>query len=162
MWLGKRSLSKPTSPGEWDQIAAGGLPYGVDPFRNMQKECAEEAGIPEELSAEAYAVGMGSYFRRLKIGIRPDQMFLYDLWLGEDFVPQNIDQEVEEFALLPLKEIIDNLRTGKSNIKYNSAIVIIDCALRHGIIPPEDPEYCELCASRMARQFWTQDFSNFY
>ncbi|MBP3194371.1 MAG: DUF4743 domain-containing protein [Cardiobacteriaceae bacterium] len=162
MWLGKRSLNKQTSPGKWDQIAAGGLPYGISAFENMQKECAEEAGISTELSRNAYSVGICNYFRRIKLGIRADQMFIYDLWLDENFVPQNIDGEVEKFELRPLRQIIEELRKNTEEIKYNSAIVIVDCALRHGIIPPEDAEYAELCAARYARNFWLKDFSVFY
>lgn len=146
MWLGKRAMNKQTSPGKQDQIAAGGQPYGISVKANMQKECAEEAGIPPEISANAIACGMGSCYRQAENGLRADLMFLYDLWLPADFCPTNTDGEVESFQLLPLAHIIEQLRADCGhNIKYNSALVILDCAIRHGIITPDEPDYQVLC-----------------
>ena len=48
MWVGKRS-SKGSFPNDLDQIAAGGLPYGVGIKENLIKEAFEEAGIQKKL-----------------------------------------------------------------------------------------------------------------
>lgn len=148
MWIGQRSPHKQTSPNQFDQIAAGGQPYGISPFANLQKECAEEAAIPYELSATAQAVGISSYYHEVHNGIRADVMYHYDLWLPEHFTPHNTDGEVASFHLKPLTTIIDELRdtTTQQHYKYNSAIVIIDCAIRHGILTPDnEPDYLTLC-----------------
>lgn len=158
MWLGKRSANKPTSPNQLDQIAAGGLPYGISVFANMQKECAEEAGIPAELSQSAQAVGMGSYYHEVANGIRADMMFFYDLWLTEDFQPQNTDGEVAEFFCYPLQEIVHMLRQTSHNIKYNSALAIIDCAIRHNVITPDEPNYQTLCHLLRTQPHFAQNF----
>lgn len=158
MWLGKRAANKPTSPNKLDQIAAGGLPHGISVFANMQKECAEEAGIPSNLSQNANAVGMGSYYHEVTNGIRADMMFLYDLWLPQDFTPHNTDGEVAEFFCYPLQEIIAMLRQDTHNIKYNSALVIIDCAIRHNLITPDEPHYQKLCHLLRAQSHLEQYF----
>ncbi|KAL2929282.1 Nudix hydrolase 20 chloroplastic [Bienertia sinuspersici] len=50
LWVGKRSLTKPTFPGMLDHLVAGGLPHGIPCGENMIKECEEEAGIPISIS----------------------------------------------------------------------------------------------------------------
>ena len=50
MWVGKRSMTKPTGPGKLDQLVAGGLPAGIGVMDNLIKECVEEAGIPEGIA----------------------------------------------------------------------------------------------------------------
>lgn len=152
MWIAKRSKDKPTSPNKLDQIAAGGLPYGMSPFLNMQKEAEEEAGISKQLSQNLNSCGSSNYFRQIASykNLRADVMFIYDLWLPEDFAPINQDGEVAEFFLLPLKEIIEQLKNPSTAepYKYNSALVMIDCAIRYGIVNNENErEFLEICQS---------------
>jgi isopentenyldiphosphate isomerase len=47
LWVARRSKTKSTFPGMLDHIVAGGQPYGISPYENVIKECAEEANIPE-------------------------------------------------------------------------------------------------------------------
>lgn len=149
MWIAKRSKDKPTSPNKLDQIAAGGLPYGISPLVNMQKEAEEEAGINLELSQKIISVGSANYFRQISNkSLRADVMFLYDLWLPEEFLPVNQDGEVAEFRLMPLTKIIEELKNPDTAepYKYNSALVMIDCAIRYGIVNNEnEPEFLEIC-----------------
>ncbi|CAF4265477.1 unnamed protein product, partial [Adineta steineri] len=49
MWIGKRSKTKQTFPGMYDNLAAGGLSHDLTPTECMIKECGEEAQIPKEL-----------------------------------------------------------------------------------------------------------------
>lgn len=53
----------------------------------MEKECAEEAGIPPALAARARPVGAVSYLTISASGYKPDVLFCYDLELPHDFVP---------------------------------------------------------------------------
>lgn len=154
LWLGERAHDKPTDPGKLDQMVAGGQPWGITPFANMQKECAEEAAIPFPLSATAMAVGMGSYCYQVENGIRADVMFLYDLFLPESFIPQNTDGEVAGFQCLPLAEIPTLLCANPEKVKFNSALVMIDCCLRHGVIDAQTPNYQAICHQLHNRQRW--------
>lgn len=153
MWLGRRAKNKPTDPDKLDQIAAGGKPWGISVFANMQKECAEEAGIAGSLSANAVAAGISSYFYEVENGLRADVMFLYDLFLPEDFCPHNRDGEVADFRCLPLRNIPDLLRCG-DKVKFNSALVMIDCCLRYGLIDQKEPGYRQLPALLDPRTQW--------
>lgn len=151
MWLGKRAHDKSTDPGKLDQIAAGGIPHGISVFANMQKECEEEAALPPELTQHARAVGMTSYLRQTENGIRADVLFNYDLWLPPDFTPENRDGEVAEFICLPLHDIAAIVEH-TDNIKFNSALVIIDLLIRHGHLTPEHRDYQAIAGSLNPRE----------
>lgn len=145
LWVAKRASSKPTYPGMLDNMVAGGQPLGLSPFENMQKECWEEAGIPSDLSKNLKSVGAISYFHQLDEGLKPDQIFLYDLELPESFEPVPTDGEVDSFSLLPIEEVVDLVKN-TDQVKYNCNLVYLDFFIRHGVITPEnEPDYMKLC-----------------
>jgi len=143
MWIAKRAAHKTASPGKFDQIAAGGLPYHLSPMANVIKECKEEASIPEPLASQAIPVSALSYRYDLPIGLRPDVIFNYDLLLPDDFTPCINDGEVAAFELVAIDDILRCI-ADSTDFKFNSAAVIIDFAIRHGVITPEHPDYIEL------------------
>lgn len=143
MWVAKRAANKPTAAGKLDQIAAGGQPYNLSLQENVIKECYEEAKIPQYLAEKARPASAISYFYDLPIGLRPDVIFNYDLLLPSDFIPHVNDNEVESFACYPIEELLDKIANSQQ-FKFNSAVVVIDFAMRHGIITPDHPEYLEL------------------
>lgn len=143
LWIGKRAMDKPTSPGKLDQVAAGGIPHGITVHDNVIKECAEEAAIPRHIAMTARPVSALSYTYDLPIGVRPDVMFNYDLRLPVDFTPQVNDGEVESFRLMPINEVLERVAETQ-DFKFNCAVVIIDFAIRHGLITPEHPDYLAL------------------
>ncbi len=143
MWVAKRSADKPTAPGKLDQIAAGGQPHDKSLFENVIKECEEEANIPEALAKTAKPVSAISYWYDMKVGARPDIIFNYDLQLPPDFMPAINDDEVESFQLMPIREVLNLVETS-NQFKINSALVVIDFAIRHGVIEPHHPDYIEL------------------
>jgi hypothetical protein len=78
-----------------------------------------------------------------KLGIRDDVMFVYDLELPADFVPHNTDGEIDRFELMPLPAVLERTRT-TADFKFNVNLVILDFAVRHGVLRPDDPEYLEI------------------
>ena len=143
MWIGKRALDRHTFPGQLDQMVAGGLPHGIPREVNLAKECAEEAGMTQELAASAIATGHISYRRETEAGLRTDTIFCYDIALPSTFSPQNTDGEVAEFHLWPLEEVMRVVRE-TDDFKPNCNLVVIDFLLRHGLITAGHPEYDEL------------------
>ena len=145
MWIARRATTKSVEPGKLDQIAAGGIPYGIGVFANLIKESDEEAAIPEALARQARPVGIISYTAQTENGIRADTLYNYDLELPPDFRPHNRDGEVDEFLCLPLDEIARLVRDSDA-FKQNSAVVVIDYLIRHGYLKPDDtPDYPALC-----------------
>ena len=143
MWLAERSRRKPTWPGMLDQLVAGGQPVGLTLQRNLVKECAEEAGIGPELAARAIAVGSVRYCMENARGLKPDEMFCYDLEVPADFVPRVVDGEVERFVLVPIEEVRVLVRDTQ-RVKPNCNLVILDFLLRHGLIDADPQERARL------------------
>ncbi|MBL6932610.1 MAG: DUF4743 domain-containing protein [Rhodospirillales bacterium] len=143
MWVGRRSLSKPTGPGKLDQIVAGGQPIGISLMDNLIKECGEEADIPADIAAGSIPVGAITYTTERPEGLRRDVLFNYDLVLPEGFKPCNTDGEIEDFYLMSMDEVAARVHD-TDDFKFNCAIVVIDFLIRHGYIEPDHPDYIDL------------------
>ncbi|MES9843761.1 MAG: DUF4743 domain-containing protein [Candidatus Sedimenticola sp. 6PFRAG5] len=143
MWIGKRASDRRHFPGHLDNLAAGGLPYGIALAENIVKECWEEAGIPREMAMQAISVGALTYNADTNHGFKPDTLFCYDLELPEDFEPRCTDGEVEEFYLLPVEEVLELVRD-TDRFKLNCNLVVMDFLIRHGYLGPDEPDYLAL------------------
>ena len=66
---------------------------------------------------------------------------MFDLELPEDLVPINGDGEVDAFMLMKAEDAVESLRSRLYEWKPNSALVMLDFAMRWGYIPPDDPDY---------------------
>lgn len=146
VWVATRSRDKPFWPGKLDQMVAGGQPVGLGLLDNVVKESQEEANIPAALARQAQAVGTVSYRQAGWRGLDNSTIYIYDLWLPEDFVPENTDGEVLQFELLPLVEIARMTET-TDDFKDNCNLVNIDLLLRMGVITPQHPEYSAIHAA---------------
>ena len=144
LWVGRRSMSKPTAPGKLDHLVAGGQPLGLTPWANLLKECHEEAGLAAGLAAGARSAGLLSYRCAYTDGQRDDVLFVWDLALPPDWRPDPQDDEVESFHLWPIEQVIRTLRDG-DDFKFNVALVVIDFLIRHGLVGPGEPGFQEIC-----------------
>ena len=151
LWVARRAYNKPTGPGKLDQMVAGGQPAGISLDDNLIKECAEEAAIPHTLAQQAVATGAVSYCLQTAQGLRPDVLYTYDLELPADFVPHNTDGEVDAFYLWPVQQVLEIIRDS-DEFKFNCALVVIDFMIRHGVIPPEHPDYLTLLSGLRQRE----------
>ena len=151
MWLGRRARNKPTAPGKLDQMVAGGQPAGLGLLENVVKECAEEAGIAEDLARQARPAGAISYCLETAGGLRPDVVYVFDLELPHEFVPQNTDGEVDGFYLWPVEQVASVVRYS-TEFKFNCSLVVIDFLIRHGVLPPEHHDYLALLAGLRQRE----------
>lgn len=144
LWVGKRSPTKPTAPGKLDHLVAGGQPMGLTPWANLLKECHEEAGLTPEIASGARPAGLISYRCLFTDGQRDDVLFVYDLALPPDWRPDPQDDEVQEFYLWPVEQVVERLR-GSEDFKFNVALVAIDFLIRRGLIGPDEPGFQEIC-----------------
>ncbi len=143
MWVARRSMDRRNYPGRLDNIAAGGLPYGIGMPENLQKECWEEAGIPAGLAERARCVGTVTYNAETEKGLKPDTLYCYDLELPPDFTPRCTDGEVAEFYLWPVEKVMEFVGCA-DEFKLNCNLVVIDFLIRHGFLGPERGDYMEL------------------
>ena len=149
LWIPRRSPAMLVAPGKLDNMAAGGLPAGVGVVENLAKEAAEEADIPAALAARAIPVGAVTYLRDDEFGLKRGHLFVFDLALPAGFTPRNRDGEVEDFALWPVEKALRRV-AGTRDFKFDSAVVLIDFFVRHGLIPPDRADYTEICAGLRA------------
>lgn len=144
LWVGRRAKDRPAYPDMLDNTVAGGIPAGLSVLETLVKECGEEAAIPPALARRAVAVGAITYNYEADGGLRPDVQYCFDLELPADFTPHNADGEIAEFMLWPAERAADTVRD-TAEFKFNCNLVIIDFLIRHGLIPPEHPDYLALC-----------------
>jgi len=145
LWVGRRALDKKVAPGKLDNLVAGGIGAGFDARQTLIKEAAEEAGMTEALAGRARPVGAMMYRMALPDGMRNDVLFSYDLELPFDFAPRNTDGEISDFALMPLDECLRLVRE-TDDFKFNVNLILIDFAMRHGAIAPEQMDYLALAS----------------
>ena len=143
LWIGRRAPDKKVAPDRLDNLVAGGVGYEYGLFATLAKEAQEEAAMPAELIARAVPVGALSYRMEMGNGVRDDVLFLYDIALSADFVPRNTDGEIAAFALMDAHDVMERVRRS-DDFKFNVNLVLIDFALRHGLVTPDDPEYLDL------------------
>jgi len=144
LWVAKRAMDKHTFPGKLDHLVAGGHGTGYRIEETLIKECAEEANIPTSLAQLARPVSLVSYVMDNHHKLQQDNLFVYDLHLDEGFVPENTDGEAEEFYLWPIEQVLACVAMTR-DYKTNCNLVIIDFAIRHGFLKPDEPYYHEIC-----------------
>ncbi len=143
LWIGQRAPDKRVDPNKLDNLVAGGIGNGHGAHATLVKEADEEAAIPAGLVARAIPVGAMTYRMETATGIRDDVMFVYDLEVPADFTPHNRDGEIVRFELMPVETVLDRIRT-TDDFKFNVNLVILDFALRHGLLKPDEPGYLDI------------------
>ena len=128
-----------------DHLVAGGHGAGYRIKETMIKECAEEANIAPDIAQTAKPVSMVSYAMDINHKLQQDNLFIYDLMLDSDFIPENTDGEAEEFFLWPVAKVLEVVATTR-DYKTNCNLVIIDFAIRHGFLKPDEPFYSDICS----------------
>ena len=109
---------------------------GAECYRQPGQGSPEEAGIEAGTIARARPEGGISYTVETPFGLSIGTIFVYDLKLPSAFTPRCHDGEVAEFLLLPAGEVTEMAATTAEalHFKPNSALVILDFLLRHGVL----------------------------
>lgn len=144
LWIPRRAAGMLVCPGALDNMVAGGQPAGVGVRETLAREADEEAGIPADLARRATPAGAVSYLRDGPHGARRTTLFVFDLAVPPDFIPRNRDGEVENFTLLPIAEVMRRVAETRT-FKFDSALVLVDFFIRRGLIPPDSPQYPDIC-----------------
>ncbi|KAK4548928.1 hypothetical protein LTR36_008701 [Oleoguttula mirabilis] len=151
LWIPRRAAHLYTSPGLLDTTVAGGVKAGVSPLQTIINEANEEASLPEDLVRKhVCARGVitimgitGPDFPGEQGLCMPDVIYVYDLELPETIIPKPQDDEVEEFYCMNVEEVQRALL--QNEFKPDSAAVLVEFLMRHGIITPEsEPDYVEI------------------
>lgn len=156
IWVPRRSPKIFVSPNKLDTTVAGGVRADECPFETIIHEADEEASLPADLiRKDVRSTGCLTYINCSGGGDRdnlifPDCVCVYDLEVGTDIKPAPKDDEVKEFYLMSVDEVKAAL--ANDEFKDNSAVVMIDFFIRHGILTPENErDYVEII-TRMHRR----------
>lgn len=141
LWIGTRAEDREVEPGKLDNIVAGGQPAHLTLAENLIKECGEEADLKPDMAKSARPVGALSYAFTGASGVKVDTLFCYDLELPADVIPRNTDGEISRFDLMPIEEVLQMVRE-TTRFKFNVNLVILDFAIRHGVLDPDrEPDF---------------------
>ena len=99
----------------------------------MIKEAWEEAGIAEALARTARPAGVVHVRRPLFDGLQRETVFVHDLRLTADFVPENQDGEAVEHRLVSLAEASRMIarNCGPDEVTVDASLVVLDYLTRH-------------------------------
>jgi 8-oxo-dGTP pyrophosphatase MutT (NUDIX family) len=128
LWIARRSDTKATDPGMLDNVVAGGIAWGLGIEATLVKECWEEAGIGADLAACAVRGRTAHVLQSIPEGTQAEQIFVYDLLVPEDFVPNNQDGEVSEHCLARVDEAARWIKEGAMTV--DASLATLDCLLR--------------------------------
>lgn len=151
IWIPRRSPHLYTYPNMLDATVAGGVKSGVPPFQTIVEEADEEASLPADLVRSlARSRGVISHMGLTGKGfsgeqglVVPDYIYVYDIELPRDIVPKPHDDEVSAFTCMTVEQVQAALLN--EEFKPDSAAVLIDFLIRHGIITADnEPDFVEI------------------
>jgi 8-oxo-dGTP pyrophosphatase MutT (NUDIX family) len=150
MWIARRSPAKSIDPGMLDNMVGGGIATGQSVAAAVTREAWEEARIAAPLARRAQPAGAVHLCREQPDGLQRETIFVHDLWLPADFVPEGVDGEVVLHRLVSLADAARLVASqeGSDIVTADAALVVLDCLLRHGAIAPDAPGYLALDALR--------------
>jgi hypothetical protein len=140
-----------------DTTVAGGVKASHTPRYCILEEADEEASLPKDfVETNTKDAGYVSYVSRSsRTGyIQPSILWCYDLDLtpGADGVviePKPQDEEVEEFVLMSVDEVVMAMKAGK--FKPNCNLVTLDFFFRHGLLGGELAEEAKGLEGKLRR-----------
>ncbi len=130
-WLQQRARDKDTDPGLWDTLAGGlvgteivdGIRQRESLKRATQRESWEEAGIPASLLREMQGLPTSRINRRVSEGHMVQDNYAFLVTLPIDFVPVNLDGEVERFEHFDAAQVIEMISQGQ--LALEPAIIML-------------------------------------
>lgn len=132
LWIARRSLTKATDPGLYDNLVGGGVPAGQTPQETLVREGWEEAGLTPQQMAAAAPGRVIRLWRHIPEGFQHEWLYAYDLRLPPGVTPQNQDGEVAGLQLMPVAEALALAATDRMTV--DASLVTLDFALRHRLL----------------------------
>lgn len=141
LWLAQRAADKATDPGLLDNLIGGGVPVGQTPLQALVREGWEEAGLHAQQLRCALPASRLYLQREVREGLQLELLHAFDLPLPAGFEPRNQDGEVAGFRCVPVAEAVE-LAAGDA-MTVDAALVTLDFALRHRLLPPTQARVLE-------------------
>ncbi|OQO06380.1 hypothetical protein B0A48_08970 [Cryoendolithus antarcticus] len=151
VWIPRRAAHLFTYPGMLDTTVAGGVKAGASPLQTIIEEAREEALLAEDVFRRlarcrgtiTHMSMSGEESPAEKGLVCPDYTFVYDMELPPDVVPRPNDDEVAGFTTMTAEDLKAAML--REEFKDDSAVVLVDFLIRHGVITPEnEPDFVEI------------------
>ena len=137
LWVARRAPGKPVDPNRLDALVAGGISGFDDAASTLERECAEEAGIPASIARGARPAGtLELCYPSVDAGLATthrERVVLHDLELPAHFVPVPADGEHAEIVTMTPTEALASIETGGWTL--DGAQATVDLILRMGWMP---------------------------
>lgn len=131
LWVAQRSFKKAIGPGYWDNCAAGMVPIGETFAAAMARESWEEAGIKEG-TLPFHFLSRHLISRPVAEGWMFEHTIMFDAEVSDDFIPHNVDGEVEKFELLSQEAVIQRVSIGAFTFE-SSLSILLSIANKNGL-----------------------------
>jgi 8-oxo-dGTP pyrophosphatase MutT (NUDIX family) len=138
LWIARRSLTKATDPGAYDNLVGGGVAAGQSPQAALVREAWEEAGLTPTLLQPLQPGTVLRLHRDIPEGLQFEDLHSWDLALPSGWEPHNPDGEVAGFERLPVAQALALAESGAMTV--DAALVTLDFGLRHGLLAPADAD----------------------
>jgi 8-oxo-dGTP pyrophosphatase MutT (NUDIX family) len=142
VWVSRRSPDKSVDPDKLDNLVGGRISAGMSVDETLRKESWEEAGMSPGLLAGLNCTGAVRVEYSVPEGLHREILFVHDLYLPDDFKPQNQDGEVSEIRCMAVEDVMASILAGEFTL--DAGVVMIDGLLRLGAVLPEDAQYLDL------------------
>ena len=152
IWVARRSAHLVAHPSLLDSSVAGGVKASSTPLDCILAESYEEALLsPDFVAANVKSVGAVTLANRHVKSERfhAEVLYVFDLEMPLDVIPTPGDEEVEEFVLMEVGEVMERMLAGE--FKPNVCPIMIDFLMRHGVITPENEPYYVEIGTRLHR-----------
>ena len=148
MWFARRSGHKAIDPGMLDNLVGGGIAADHGVLETVVKEAWEEAGITAELASQASPAGSVNVCRMNPDGVQRETIFVRDLWLPPDFLPDNQDGEAVSHRCVTLPEAarLIAIASGPDEVTVDASLVALDFLLRQHALPGDAAQLASLRA----------------
>ncbi len=123
LWVGQRAMTKKIGPGYWDNCAAGIVSFGEEFAEAMERESWEEAGIKPGSVKFTYD-SRHVISRPVTEGWMTEHTLIFLAEVSDDFVPVNVDGEVQKFELLTPLEVIERVEEGKFTFESSLSVLL--------------------------------------
>jgi len=136
LWIARRSLTKATDPGLYDNLIGGGVAAGQTPLQALVREGWEEAGLTPAQMAGVRPGRVIRLLRDIPEGLQHEWLHVFDLELPAGLTPSNQDGEVAELALMPVEQALTLAASERMTV--DASLVTLDFALRHRLLGDAD------------------------
>lgn len=137
--VSKALLEASLSPEIVSNMICTGMVSNKHSMRNALSKFKHVRALTKRISLQV------SYKYSTRKGLSTKVLATFDVEMPQGLSPVCSDGEVEEFTLITVEEAVKSLREKLPLWKPNSALIMLDFAVRHGYIDPDEPGYGEFC-----------------